>query len=137
MRLFNVRGKLVSKNVSKYIIDWEGKSRSKFQEQIKLFLKPHWSYCIVYEEFPVYGTLLKVDILNATKKIAVEINGEQHYSYNKFFHGSIEGYANSLERDTIKLNWLEKNGYSLIEIKSSDLKDLSPEFIKDKFNIEL
>ena len=137
MRMLNVRGKSVSKNVSKYLINWDGKSRSKFQEKVKAFLKPYWSYCIVYEEFPAYGTLLKVDILNATKKIAVEINGDQHYSYNKFFHGSIEKYADSLERDTVKLEWLEKNGYTLIEIKSEDLKHLSEDFFNKKFGIEL
>ena len=81
--------------------------------------------------------MLKVDILNATKKIAVEINGDQHYSYNKFFHGSVEKYADSLERDTVKLEWLEKNGYTLIEIKSEDLKHLSEDFFNKKFGIEL
>ena len=126
MRMYNVRGKLVSKNVSKYLINWKGKCRSKFQEAVKAFIEPHWSYCIVYEEFPVYGTLMKVDILNSTKKIAIEVNGDQHYSYNKFFHGnSIENYSKSLERDTMKLEWLEKNGYQLAEIISSDLNKLS------------
>lgn len=137
MKMLNLRGKLVSKNVSKYLINWDSKSRSKFQEEVKKFLKPYWSYCIVFEEFPVYGSLLKVDILNATKKIAVEVNGEQHYSYNNFFHGSIEKYADSLDRDTIKLEWLEKNGYQLVEIRICDLKLLSKDYFKSKFNIEL
>ena len=138
MRMYNVRGKLVSKNVSKYLINWKGKCRSKFQEAVKAFIEPHWSYCIVYEEFPVYGTLMKVDILNSTKKIAIEVNGDQHYSYNKFFHGhSIENYSKSLERDTMTLEWLEKNGYQLAEIISSDLNKLSEEFFKIKFGIEI
>lgn len=138
MRMYNVRGKLVSKNVSKYLINWKGKCRSKFQEAVKAFIEPHWGYCIVYEEFPVYGTLMKVDILNSTKKIAIEVNGDQHYSYNKFFHGnSIENYSKSLERDTMKLEWLEKNGYQLAEIISSDLNKLSEEFFKIKFGIEI
>lgn len=136
--MYNVRGKLVSKNVSKYLINWKGKCRSKFQEAVKAFMEPHWSYCIVYEEFPVYGTQMKVDILNSTKKIAIEVNGDQHYSYNKFFHGnSIENYSKSLERDTMKLEWLEKNGYQLAEIISSDLNKLSEEFFKIKFGIEI
>ena len=67
MRLYNIHGKLVSKNVSKYLIKWDGKSRSNIQFKTKQFLKKHWSNQIVYEEFPVYGTRMKVAILNATK----------------------------------------------------------------------
>jgi hypothetical protein len=78
MRLYNINGKLQSRNVSKYLIKWEGKSRSLIQKEVKKFLKTYWENQVVYEEFPVYGTRMKVDILNATKKIAVEVNGPQH-----------------------------------------------------------
>ena len=86
MRLLNINGKLINKNVRKNLIDWEGKSRSKLQFKFKQFFYPYWKNHIVYEEFPVYGTMLKVDILNATKRIAVEIQGNQHESFNEFFH---------------------------------------------------
>nr|ADD96442.1 hypothetical protein [uncultured organism MedDCM-OCT-S09-C426] len=39
MRLYNVYGKSVTKNVTKYLIDWDGKSRSKLQFNVKQFLK--------------------------------------------------------------------------------------------------
>ena len=86
MRLLNINGKLVNKNVRNYEIDWYGKCRSKLQFKFKQFFYPYWKNHIVYEEFPVYGSMLKVDLLNATKKIAVEIQGNQHESFNKFFH---------------------------------------------------
>jgi len=86
MRLLNINGKLVNKNVRNYLINWQGKSRSKLQFKFKEFFYPYWKNHIVYEEFPVYGSMLKVDLLNATKKIAVEIQGNQHESFNKFFH---------------------------------------------------
>ena len=68
MRLYNIHGKLQSKNVSKKIIKWGAKSRSKLQFKVKQFFKKYWQDHIVYEEFPVYGTRLSVDIVNATKK---------------------------------------------------------------------
>ena len=68
MRLYNIYGKLQKKNVRSYLIDWDGKSRSKIQFSVKQFLKTFWKTQMVYEEFPVYGTKMKVDILNATKK---------------------------------------------------------------------
>lgn len=137
MRLKNVKGKLVKKNISKYSIKWDGKSRSNFQFLVKQFLKKHWFGHIVYEEFPVFGTRLKVDILNATKKIAVEAHGGQHTKFNKFFHGTVNGYSNSIMRDSIKINWLESNGFQVIEIYENEINDLSKAFIKDKFDIEI
>ena len=71
MRLYDINGKLKFLNVSKYRIQWEKSSRSNVQFLVKQFLKQYWTNNIVYEEFPVYGSRMKVDILNATKKIAI------------------------------------------------------------------
>ena len=136
MRLLNINGRLVNKNVRKYLIDWEGKSRSKLQFKFKQFFYPYWKNHIVYEEFPVYGTMLKVDILNATKKIAVEIQGDQHESFNKFFHDNSRlKYLQSIKRDVKKEKWLEMNEFKFLELYESDLKVLSPEYIEKKFDI--
>jgi len=138
MRLYTVSGKLISKNVNKYRIDWKKKSRSKIQFEVKQFLHQFWSSHIVYEEFPVYGSLMKVDFINATCKIAVEVNGAQHTSFNKFFHqNSRSKYLSSIRRDYEKYEWLMKNEFKLIEIEEGDMKTLSSQFILDKFNIEL
>ncbi len=138
MRLFDINGRLVNKSVTKYLIKWDDKSRSKIQFNVKQFLKKYWSGCIVYEEFPVYGSLLKVDIFNATKKIAVEVNGTQHSEFNKFFHSNSRvKYLNSIKRDYKKSEWLIKNGFTLIEIEENEVKDISEDFFKKKFNIFL
>ena len=130
MRLYNIRGKLQSKLVGKYLIKWDQKSRSKIQFRVKQFLKHYWENHVVYEEFPVYGTRMKVDILNATKKIAVEVNGRQHSSFNAFFHNNSRAkYLASIKRDVEKREWLEKNGYTLIEIEEDEVNKLSEEFI--------
>jgi len=136
MRLLNINGKLVNKNVRKNLIVWEGKSRSKLQFKFKQFFYPYWKSNIVYEEFPVYGTMLKVDILNATKRIAIEIQGDQHESFNKFFHGNSRlKYLQSIKRDVKKEKWLEINGFKFLELYENDLKILSPQYIEEKFNI--
>ena len=138
MRLYNIYGKLQKKNVSPYLIKWDGKSRSKIQKAVKSFLKPFWKAQMVYEEFPVYGTKLKVDILNATKKLAIEVNGEQHNSFNKFFHSnSRANYLKSIKRDCEKAQWLEDNDYTLVEIEQNEIQELSKDFFKKKFNIIL
>jgi hypothetical protein len=136
MRLLNVNGTLVNKNVRKYLINWEGKSRSKLQYKFKQFFYPYWKNHIVYEEFPVYGSMLKVDLLNATKKIAVEIQGEQHESFNKFFHDNSRlKYLQSIKRDVKKEKWLEINEFKFLQVYESDLKTLSPQYIEEKCGI--
>ncbi len=137
MRLYSTAGRLVNKNVSRYLIDWDKKSRSKIQFKVKQFLKEHWENHIVYEEFPVYGTKLKVDILNATKKIAIEVNGRQHTSFNKFFHKTRINYLHSLKRDHKKLEWLKVNDFELIEIEEKEVPLVSYKFIEDKFGVKL
>ena len=138
MRLYNIKGKLQSKSVTKYLIKWSKKSRSKLQFNVKQFFKDYWKNHIVYEEFPVYGTRMKVDIINVTKKIAVEVNGPQHKKFNKFFHNnSRANYFNSIKRDWKKAEWLERNGYTLIEIEYNEIKDLSVEFIQEKFGVSI
>jgi hypothetical protein len=136
MRLLNVNGTLVNKNVRKYLINWEGKSRSKLQYKFKQFFYPYWKNHIVYEEFPVYGSMLKVDLLNATKKIAVEIQGDQHESFNKFFHDNSRlKYLQSIKRDVKKEKWLEINEFKFLQLYETDLKILSPQYIEEKCNI--
>tara|TARA_R110000751_G_scaffold26876_4_gene71436 strand:- start:404 stop:820 length:417 start_codon:yes stop_codon:yes gene_type:complete len=138
MRLLNTYGRLERRNVNKYLIKWDDPSRSKIQFEVKQFLKKYWQSCVVYEEFPVYGTRMKVDILNATKKVAVEVNGAQHSNYNKFFHANSRvNYLKSINRDFKKLEWLEQNSYNLLEINYDEIGLLSKEFFKKKFKVAL
>lgn len=138
MKLFDIHGRPRSRMVSKYLIDWEKKSKSKLQFNVKQFLKSYWQNHIVYEEFPVYGTRLKVDFINMTKKMAVEVHGPQHESFNKFFHGNSRAkYLASIKRDAQKAEWLEKNNFIFIEIYDKDIDNLSRQFIEKTYNISL
>ena len=93
---------------------------------------------MVLEEFRIPGSLLRCDFLNYTKKIAVEANGSQHEKFNKFFHhDSRAKYFQSIKRDFEKIEWLEREGFTVIEIVESDIKDLSKDFFKLKFGIDL
>ena len=138
MRLFDINGRLVNRNVSNYIINWDKKSRSNVQFLTKQFLRPFWQSQIVYEEFPCFGTLLKVDILNATLKIAVEVHGKQHESFNSFFHnGNPANYLKGIKNDFKKIKWLEKNNFKLIEIMEDEVPKLDKEFFLNKFDLKL
>lgn len=138
MKLYNIAGKLAYKSVNKYRIEWEKECRSNIQFEVKQFFKPYWVNHICYEEFPVYGTRMKVDMINMTKRIAVEVQGAQHESFNKFFHGnSRANYLKSIKRDYHKRVWLENNNFKLLEITGGDLASLSSEYIFGKFSVNI
>ena len=100
-----------------YLIDWEKPSRSKVQKKVKDLLYPHWRFDIVYEEMPLVGSRMTFDFYNANKQIALEVDGNQHYSYNKFFHaGNRQNFFKQIHRDDQKEVFCEKNGITLIRI---------------------
>ena len=138
MKLYDIKGRLVNKSVSKYRVDCEGKCRSNIQFEVKQFFKTFWYGQICYEEFPVYGTRMKVDLINMTKRIAVETQGAQHESFNKFFHNnSRANYLRSITRDYDKIVWLENNNFKILEIFEEDLASLSRKYILDKFEVSI
>jgi hypothetical protein len=122
------------RNVKAYIIDWDGKSRSKFQFDVKQFLKKYWSGDVVFEELRIVGTRLSLDFFNATKKVAIEVQGSQHFSYVKFFHGNRINYLNQIKRDYKKIEFCELNKIKFAEIYPKD--ELSKDLF-ERFDINL
>lgn len=113
------------KNAKKYLIDWDIDSRSKFQNRVKVFLKNYWFNDIVFEEFRIVGTRLSLDFYNANKKIAVEVQGDQHTKYVKHFHKNRLQYLDQLKRDQKKLDFCDLNDIKLVEVYSTDVINAS------------
>lgn len=118
-----------------YAIKWDGKCRSKFQSKVREFLRPYWKTHMVFEEFPIPHSRLSIDFFNWTRKVAVEVQGEQHLKYNKFFHGNHRlKYLQQLKRDDKKLEFCERFGIVLVEIYPTDI--LSEDLFKS-FGVSL
>jgi hypothetical protein len=118
------------KNAHKYLIKWNGKCRSKVQERVKQLVYPFWFADVVLEEMPVIGTRLTLDFYNANRRIAIEVDGNQHYQYNKFFHnGSRQKFLDQLHRDEAKEKFCAVNDILLVRILETDT--LSKELLKD------
>lgn len=108
------------KNLRRYLVDWDKTSRSKFQFNVKQFLRQYWSNDVVFEEFPIIGTRLTLDLYNANKKTAIEVQGRQHTSFVKFFHGHRMNFLHQLKRDQSKEKFCEINGIKLVTIFETD-----------------
>lgn len=106
---------------NRYLIDWDAKSKSLLQAKVKAFLREHWRNDVVFEEFPLAGTKMSFDFFNASKKIMIEVQGNQHQRYTPFFHNKNKAnFLSQLRRDKNKHYFCELNGISLIEIYPKD-----------------
>ncbi len=110
------------KNISKYLIDWDATCKSGIQKDVKNQIKRYWFADYVFEEFPVAGTRLTLDFYNATQKIAIEVDGNQHYKFNKFFNSnSRQNFLQQLKRDERKEYFCELNKIKLIRVLESEI----------------
>ncbi len=124
--------------LQKYRIDWDKQVGSKLQKKVKDFLYPYWVDCECLEEFRLPGSLLRLDLVNLTRKVIVEVSPEAvHGAYNKFFHKTRGRYLKSIGRDFQKVTWAERNGFQLIELIDDDIKNLSRELFLEKFQTEI
>lgn len=113
------------KSAYKYKVDWDGDSLSKVQKRVKDLLFPHWGSDYVYEEFPMAGTRLRFDFYNATRKIVIEVDGKQHFQFNRHFHNnSLSNFLRQIDKDNSKEDFCELNGIKLYRIREDlDLEE--------------
>ncbi len=71
------------------------------------------------------GDRLELDVWLPSLSIAAEIQGEQHFSFIPYFHGSIEEFHAQQLRDETKRMICDKRGVKLFEIiDSQDIEGL-------------
>ncbi len=73
----------------------------------------------VFQEVPIEvkkGETLYLDFFLPMKMLAIETQGEQHYSFNLHFHGNRWNYLQSKRRDADKRSWCELNNIRLVEL---------------------
>lgn len=124
MKFRTTSGRMATlKNASKYAIDWNRPSRSKFQTKVKEILYNKWFGDLVYEELRIAGTSLSLDFYNASKKIAIEVQGAQHLKFTSMFHKTKNDFLRQLKRDEKKLNFCRLNNIVLLEVYPQDKLD--------------
>lgn len=118
------------KKPKNHLIKWSADSRSKFQFNVKQFLKKYWERDLVFEEMPMAGSRMTFDFYNATQNIAIEVQGQQHIKYTPYFHGKAKSnFLGQIRRDTEKQKYCELNKIKLIEIYPND--EISEESLRE------
>jgi hypothetical protein len=129
--------KIANVNIFNYKLDFNDITGSKPEVAVKTFLKPFWSKDLVLDEFVIPGSRLRVDILNISKKVAIEVSPASTHSFNKFFHGNIAVFAQRLKKEISKEQWCIKHGFQYIELGDEELANLTKKMFKEKFEINL
>ena len=79
---------------------------------IELF--PTFTVC---EEVPIYlhkNNIVYLDFYIPLKRLSIEVQGEQHFKYISFFHGSTSNFLKGKKLDREKMEWCQINGISLV-----------------------
>ena len=80
----------------------------------------------IIEEVPIQvyrGTTLFLDFFIPLKRIAVEVHGEQHYTFNKHFHGNMANFFKQKKNDRAKEEWCEVNDIQLVVFKWNEFNE--------------
>jgi hypothetical protein len=134
---FNNPKQLVSINTKLYKFDIN-KKVSAGQKQIQDFLLQYVSPEYILQELRIPGSLKRLDLVLFHKKIVIEYSPKSHHgTFNKFFHGNRLEYLKTIKSDIQKQEYVERNGYTFIELSEKDLPLLSYDFFVQEFNVYL
>jgi G:T-mismatch repair DNA endonuclease (very short patch repair protein) len=61
-------------------------------------------------------TTLRIDIVVKELRLAVEAHGRQHFEHVEHFHGSRNGFGESVQRDQAKAKAIQDVGYAYLMI---------------------
>lgn len=75
------------------------------------------------------GRCLELDCYNEKLKLAVEMNGCQHYKYPNIFHKTHHEFKEQVRRDKLKIELCKEHGVHLIVVPYNVPYDLIPTYI--------
>lgn len=110
---------------SKWSMKSEAACRSKIQYSVGQQIKKRYPFDPILEDITIPETRLSLDFFLPQRSIAVEVQGAQHYKFNKFFHKNKNDLASQKKRDDDKKYFCEINSIKLIII--SDVESLQKE----------
>ena len=92
--------------------------RSKIQFEIGQIVKKRYPLDPILEDITIPETRLSLDFYIPHRKIAVEVQGEQHDQMNPFFHKTHADFEDQKNRDELKRFFCELNNIKLYEVRS-------------------
>lgn len=107
---------------------WNPQSRPKSNASMlhieaRNLLKRIYSCDLIFEEVYVEKIKVYLDFFIPSKKIVLEVNGEQHYTFNSFMHRNKLDFLKKQQKDREKQEWCKINGFKFIELPFDRIED--------------
>lgn len=112
-----------------YVLSIKTKKQAKVSKNhllVKDLLKEMFPLDTIIEELTLPGTkiaggkILYADFFIPRIKLIIEINGQQHYTYNTHFHKNKLDFLRHKKRDLVKKKWCEINDFKYAELDDKD-----------------
>ena len=102
-------------------------SRSSLHKKARELLDKLFPYDRILEEVSLPGSkterrrsTLRADLFIPNRNLIIEVQGEQHYKFNKFFYKDKLSFYRAKARDSEKKEWCELNDIRLIEFNYNE-----------------
>ena len=109
---------------------------SKGEEKIEHLLKKHKDYYIKEKAFPdLRNGKLRFDFYLPDTDTLIEVDGEQHYKYNPYFHKTKKDFNHAKQNDYYKNSYALARGMKLYRIPFWELDNIQSysSIFQDKF----
>lgn len=128
MKVVGLNGREYNVDLKKYIVKNNDKTvKSKYHIAARELLSDMFKGVTILEEVKLPGSrcpskksALFLDFFLPYYNLGIEVHGQQHYEFIKFFHKTKAGFLTSMKRDFIKEDWCSLNKIELIVLKYSD-----------------
>jgi|TARA_R110000744_G_scaffold86368_19_gene168855 very-short-patch-repair endonuclease len=101
--------------------------RSSLHIKAKDLLDKLFPYDRILEEVSLAGSkterrrsTLRADLFIPNRNLIIEVHGEQHYKFNKFFYKDKLSFYRAKARDSEKKEWCHLNDITLIEFNYNE-----------------
>ena len=98
-------------------------ARSDLHLNCRILLKEIFPTMTILEEVPIQlhrSQTVYLDFFVPLRKIAIEVQGEQHFKYTPFFHHTTANFIKSKRLDAEKKIWADINGVTLVEFRHDE-----------------
>jgi very-short-patch-repair endonuclease len=105
--------------------------RSSGEELVAHLLKEAFPFMRVKEQYFIkyLGHKLYFDFYLPSYKLAIEIQGQQHYKFIQFFHGNKQGWQSHKKRDALKQEWALETGTIILELNKTNFPKTGPDLL--------
>mgnify|MGYP003678977495 FL=1 len=120
MKIRDLNDQIHNWNLNGYVVSAnEMRPRSKLHLKARDVIRDLFPTLQILEEVMIPITRFEkgfLDFYINTIKCAIEVHGQQHYSFNSLFHTSAQDFVNQKKKDRRKQEWCRYNNITCIEL---------------------